>query len=111
MLGPEFVFHDTRSLYAELSFLQFSPPGISKTAWFSDVLGHKAESLTSALSYQKFSLKRKIPETDPDILSRMTLLETQLQAVIQQKIEGNPREFDESDESVKVTFMNIRLLI
>lgn len=87
--GVGFVFHDTRSMYAELAFTQFAPSAMSKTAFFSSVLGHKEESLTTALSYQKFSLKRKLPEVDPDISSRVTIMEEKqlaLQEYVRQEV-------------------------
>lgn len=81
VFGPTYVFHDTRAIYAELAFLQFAPDGMSKTAFFATVLGHKEESLTTALSYQKFAIKRKLPEVSADILSRMTTLEAEINEV------------------------------
>lgn len=89
--GPEYLFHDSRALYAELAFAQFAPTSMSKAAFFSNVLGHREESLTTALSYQKFALKRKLPEGSADILSRMTTLEAEMRALkkLKQEVKNN----------------------
>lgn len=101
--GPEYVFHDSRSLYAELAFVQYAPTSMSKTAFFSNVLGHKEESLTTALSYQKFAVKRKLPEGSADILSRMTTLEAELKTLKKLKQEQLPP----LPEPNKVSFLSL----
>ncbi len=104
VFGSEYVFHDSRAIYAELAFAQFAPTSMSKAAFFSNVLGHREESLSTALSYQKFAVKRKLPEISADILSRMTTLEAQMQTLKKQK-----QEHKEPLESVpnQVTFMSL----
>ena len=87
VFGDDYVFHDSRSLYAELAFMQYAPHSMSKIAFFASVLGHKEESLTTALSYQKFAVKRKLPEVSADVMSRVTVLEAELEALKKQKQE------------------------
>ena len=66
--------------------------------------GHKAESLTTALSYQKFAVKRKIPEVDADFRSRLTVIETQIQKLKKQKKKSQDEEFKDLDyEPTRVT--------
>lgn len=75
-----YTFHSTRAIYAEMAWVAFAPPNMSKTAYFSQVLGHKEQSLTTALSYQKFAVRRKIQEDDPDLVSKITELQEDLNA-------------------------------
>lgn len=75
-----YTFHYTRAIYAEMAWVAFAPPNMSKTAYFSQVLGHKEQSLTTALSYQKFAVRRKIQEDDPDLVAKITELQEDLTA-------------------------------
>lgn len=70
-----YTYHYTRAIYAEMAWVAFAPPNMSKTAFFSQVLGHKEQSLTTALSYQKFAVRRKLQEDDPDLIAKITELQ------------------------------------
>ena len=97
VFDPTYVFHDTRGIYAELAWMQYAPEGMSKTAFFANVLGHKEESLTTALSYQKFAVKRKLPEVSADIFSRVTTLEAQLTEVAKRAKTQRDEKKEEDD--------------
>ena len=58
MFGEGYVLHDARAIYAQLAYIQFAPPSISQTYYYSQVLGHAENSLTTALSYQKFAIEK-----------------------------------------------------
>lgn len=75
-----YTFHYTRAIYAEMAWVGFAPPNMSKTAFYSQVLGHKEQSLTTALSYQKFAVRRKLQEDDPDLVAKITELQEDLTA-------------------------------
>ena len=97
VFDPTFVFHDTRGIYAEIAWMQYAPGGMSKTAFFASVLGHKEESLTTALSYQKFAVKRKLPEVSADIFSRVATLEAQLTEVAKRTKTQKDEKKEEDD--------------
>jgi hypothetical protein len=99
LFGPEFVFHELRSIYAQMAFMSYAPPGVSQTYYYSQVLGHRENSLTTALSYQKFAIRRKLKEDDPDLVTKITNLEvemkdlkTELKNEIKQAFHQNPGE-------------------
>jgi hypothetical protein len=75
LFGEEYVFHDTRAIYSQIAFITYAPPSMSQTAFYSQVLGHKENSLTTALSYQTFNIRRKLQEHDPDLAAKITNLE------------------------------------
>lgn len=109
MFAPNYVFHDTRGIYAELAWMQFAPSGMSKTAFFATVLGHKEDSLTTALSYQKFAVKRKLPEVAADIYSRVATLEARLTEVTKRtKTRDDTKEEDDlwEDKTNQVTLLS-----
>jgi hypothetical protein len=80
IFGQEYTFHDSRAIYAQLAFIQFAPQGISQTAYYSEVLGHSENSLTTALSYQKFAIRRKLEEVDADMKAQVTTLTAEFKA-------------------------------
>ena len=55
--------------------------GQNETYYFSQVLGHQENSLQVSLSYQKFAIRRRIQENDPDLASKVTTLQEEIRAV------------------------------
>jgi hypothetical protein len=58
--------YSMRSLYAEIAYKNFGPPTISKSAFFSRILGHRSQDIETSLSYFRFFL----PEDGPNINER-----------------------------------------
>lgn len=57
LLGPDYTFHKLRAIYAELQWNRLGKGStMSKTAYYASVLGHKPESLSSSLSYQRYTI-------------------------------------------------------
>lgn len=81
LFGEQYRFHDTRAIYGQLAWIEYAPPGVSQTSFYSSVLGHKEGSLTTALSYQTFAIKRALKEQDPDIATKFAYLEAEFKAV------------------------------
>lgn len=48
--------HDLRALYAEYCTLTLKPSNVSKNAYMSDILGHNEDDISTANSYQKFTI-------------------------------------------------------
>ena len=96
-----------RAIYAQLAFVQFAPAGISQTAYLAEVLGHAENSLTTALSYQKFSIRRKLEETDIDVKGQVTTLEAEFKTFKKEVLEKRPNfnDFNHDPQNLrKVTF-------
>lgn len=74
--NKKIVLHSLRALYAELAWIGFAPSGYSKTAYYAKVLGHKETSLTTALSYQKFAIRRNLAETPKAFSMKLTEIES-----------------------------------
>ena len=78
------------------NFQHHLPPrvdqGISQTAYYAEVLGHQENSLTTALSYQKFSIRRKLDETDMDTKEKIATLDSEFKAFSQQIIKKRKRK-------------------
>ena len=107
----DYVFHDLRSIYAAMAYAQFAPNGMSQTAFFAQVLGHREESLTTALSYQKFSIKRKLKEDPAELIARITTMEAQFYA-FQEKAKDKENKYPNLEEmngpaSREVSLMNV----
>lgn len=93
MFGEGYVLHDARAIYAQLAYIQFAPPSISQTYYYSQVLGHAENSLTTALSYQKFAIRKKLQEDDPGLVDQITTLNAEFRAMKQeQKQQVAPKE-------------------
>jgi hypothetical protein len=118
VFDPSYVFHDLRSLYAQLSFVQFAPNNVSQQYYFSHVLGHQESSLTTALSYSKFAIRRKLDENDPDMRAEIVTLKEEFKglqhAVLEEKKIGSiyhgkrklPSDLEDSAlENTAVSFM------
>ena len=107
IFGPTFVFHYTRAIYAQMAFVQFGPPGMSQTYFYSQVLGHKENSLATSLSYQTFAIKRKLKEDDPDLVSKITKLEVQFDHLLreqkQPKTKNPPDENNSNNNMIRLT--------
>lgn len=62
IFGSTATFHKLRSIYAEFSYLTYlascKNQPVSKTAYFSYVLGHRPESLHTALSYERYNVQQ-----------------------------------------------------
>jgi hypothetical protein len=84
LFGEGYTFHDARAIYAQLAYIQHAPPSLSQTYYYSQVLGHAENSLTTALSYQKFSIRRKLKEDDPDLVGQITTLQEEFRTLKQQ---------------------------
>jgi hypothetical protein len=78
LFGEDYTFHMSRAIFAQMAWISYAPPGMSQTSFYSQVLGHKEGSLTTALSYQTFSIRRTLKEDDPALVARMTDLEAEL---------------------------------
>lgn len=87
VFGETYTFHDARSIYAQLAWVQFAPTGISQTAFFSEVLGHAEGSLTVSLSYQKFAIRRKLEEVDADLKGKVQTLDAEFKVFREQVLE------------------------
>jgi len=48
--------HDLRALYAEYCTLTLKPSNTSKNSYMADILGHDADDISTANSYQKFTI-------------------------------------------------------
>jgi tRNA(Glu) U13 pseudouridine synthase TruD len=61
-------FHTLRSLYAEMAWYeQEGKHTYSKPAFYAQILGHKDTDITTALSYQKFEMKKDLlPEVEAE---------------------------------------------
>lgn len=60
-VGGNLNFHTLRSLYAEMAWYeQEGKHTYSKPAFYAQILGHKETDITTALSYQKFDMKKEI---------------------------------------------------
>ena len=81
LFGEDYTFHATRAIYAQMAWISYAPPGMSQTSFYSQVLGHKEGSLTTALSYQTFSIRRTLKEDDANLLAKITDLDMELQQV------------------------------
>lgn len=85
--GPRYTVHVLRSLYAHLAYEDFGKGHLeSQTAFFSRILGHKENSLTTALSYQKFSLQRDLEPRDPSLPAQLANLKVELRAELLQEL-------------------------
>lgn len=97
LFGNEFVMHDCRAIYAQMAWVSYAPPGVSQTYYYSQILGHKENSLTTALSYQKFAIRRKLKEDDPDLVAKITNLEVEMKGLkneIKQEITQEIKRMD-----------------
>ena len=97
----------TRAIYAQMAWVSFAPQGMSQTFFYSRVLGHQENSLTTSLSYQKFAIRRDLKEDPPNLVSKITSLEANLDHKFQdleQKFDKiNVRLEQETGESAEVT--------
>lgn len=94
VFGETYTFHDARSIYAQLAWVQFAPAGISQTAFFSEVLGHAEGSLTVSLSYQKFVIRRKLEEVDIDLKGKVQTLDAEFKVLREQVLEKKKERRD-----------------
>jgi hypothetical protein len=102
LFGENFSFHKLRSVYAELAWKrQYKHLTMSKTAYYSYVLGHKPTSLTTALSYQRFDIKEDVKSEvavpDPVLMDTVDVT-FQDEFGNEFKVEPNPRRNYESEE-------------
>ena len=102
LFGESYVFHDTRAIYAQLAYVQYGPPGMSQTYFYSQVLGHKENSLATSLSYQTFAIRRKLKEDDPDLVSKITNLEVQFDHLMKEQRSTAPPP-EEREKMVRIT--------
>lgn len=77
IFGEGYSFHDCRGIYAQMAWIMFAPPSMSQSYYYSQILGHAENSLTTSLSYIKFSIRRKLKEDDPDLVGKITTLEAE----------------------------------
>lgn len=106
LFGEGYVFHEMRAIYAQLAFVQYGPTGMSQTSFYSQVLGHKENSLGTALSYQTFVIRRKIKEDDPDLVTKITTLEEEFKALRDKEEKKKPSSDDivlEGKQGIQLT--------
>ncbi len=79
--GDDYTFHKLRAMYAELVWNQWGPTSkMSKTAYYSNVLGHQPTSLITALSYQQFAVTQQLEQVDPSVKAMVTNLGEEFKA-------------------------------
>lgn len=78
VMGEGYVFHDLRSIYAQLAWPAFGQAGQSQTYFFSQVLGHQEGSL---IGYQKYFMRQKLKEDDPNLVAKINNIEAELQSI------------------------------
>lgn len=84
MVGEPYTFHKLRAMYAEMAWTIYPVQGKTKTAYYSEVLGHKPTSLTTALSYQRFQAHRELEQEDPNLKSAIAGMMVDLEAIKKQ---------------------------
>jgi hypothetical protein len=76
----DFKFHTFRALYAEIATLHFPPSQASREAYYAHLLGHDKKNITTALSYMRFKIARKV-EVNVDLPSYVKTLEEQVKTM------------------------------
>lgn len=116
LVGQDFTFHKLRSVYAELAWKrQYKHLSMSKTAYYSYVLGHKPTSLSTALGYQRFDIKEDVKTekvVDDPVLTE-TFVTFQDEYGNEFKLVPNPQRRYEADDKrldrIKTQASDLRL--
>lgn len=74
--GASLTLKELRAIYAEIAYVSFAPR-TTRAPYFSKVLGHSEEDLTTALSYMRYSLNEQGMREGQEEMNRVTMLREQ----------------------------------
>jgi len=79
LFGQQYVFHDTRAMYAQLAYISYAPPGMPQTYFTRKFWGIKRIVFRQHSRTRHLRFEGNYKEDDPDLTARMTKMEIQLQ--------------------------------